>query len=414
MNETLRHTRETRQNIEAQSELLVSEIQHTVLDTAKRITTNIDPNNLPSFLKFYPIRDVHEPTIFLTDRPKAIFGGNETLYTITSTLALENVRDGNLLTPAKTHSFFGPNIQTHRGIGLALFSTLMTKLGFSLNAKDQFVWLGPKIDGEQFVLEDNIAHHSELVDTNIASIFFDHTDLKKYDHNLNLNPRLHRLLTSIGDGQILYDRDHEITHYVDELLDTLHRYTGVREGWFNALEGICKGTISPNRVINPDDIDWHLTLIATTFAQSVPRASQAIIVEVDTSKLMSSTPIFPFPLTHKHPDAIIPSPHLPLDAVKTVYAETPLDLPGGFDIQVKTIEELPEDAWLKDGNNTTVSPTVARKNGVNPRSPVCAVRYSRSPFDVWAEHIENGDMAPLYGIPHVDLISPNSHTEHVL
>lgn len=402
------------QVIQEGADPIIEEIQQIEHDTAKRIKDKIDFETPPSYLKPYFQAGFYEPEVFMTDRPEKIFGGNETIYTITSSLALENMKGEEVLTPPSEHSPFAQDIQTHRGIGLALFSKLMNGLGFKLGAKDSFLWLGPNLDGEQFVLEDAISKSGRLVDEKIATQIFNHADIKNGYSTLQIHPLFRRILTSINDGQILYGSDPQIRTYIDNLLDILHRYTGVREGWFNSLEGIFKGTIPPKKRIDPTDMDLSLTFTAHELAQPSPRTSQAVILEVDASKLINRTPIFPFPLTSRPPETIVPSPHLPFDAVKAVYAETPLDSLKRFGKPIKNIAELPDEKWLKDADENVVTPIVARRNGVNPRSPVCALRYSRSPISVWAEHLENGDMAPWGEIPYVDLTPPNTFVEHAL
>lgn len=402
------------QVIQEGADPLIKEIQQIEYEAAKRIKDKIDFEKPSSYLKPYFQVGFYEPEVFMTDRPEKIFGKNETIYTITSSLALENMKGEEVLTPPSEHSPFAQDIQTHRGIGLVLFSKLMNGLGFKLGAKDSFLWLGPNLDGEQFVLEDAISKSGRSVDEKIATQLFNHTDIKGGYSTLQIHPLFRKILTSINDGQILYGSDPQVTSYVDDLLNTLHRYTGVREGWFNSLEGIFKGMIPPKRKMDPTDMDLSLTFAAHELAQNSPRTSQAVILEVDTSKLIHQTPIYPFPLTSRPPETIVPSPHLPFSAVKTVYAETLPDSLRRFGKPIKSISELPDDRWLKDADDNIVTPTIARTNGVNPRSPVCALRYSRSPINVWAEHLENGDMAPWGEIPYVDLNPPNSFAEHAI
>ncbi len=393
---------------------IVKEIQASGYDTAKRIKGQIDIDQLPNYLRPYFKPEFYEPEVFITDRPSKVFGQNETIYTITSSLSLENLRDGKLLTPPSEHSPFDQNIQTHRGIGLALFSKLMNGFGFRLGAKDSFLWLGPNIDGEQFVLEDNISKSGRAVDEKIASHLFNHTNLKDGYRSLEIHPRLRKTLEAINNGKSLYGVDPETSTYIDELLDTLHLYTGVREGWFNSLEGFLKGTMSPKKRIDPVDIDLSLTFAAHELAQPSPRASQALILEVDAAKLISMTPIYPFPLTSRPPETIVPAPHLPLEAVRAVYVEREPETLGHLKGIFRSIEELPKSNWLRDADDNTVTPDIARRNGVNPRSPVCALRYNRNPVSVWAEHLENGDMAPWNEVPYVDLTPPVTFLDHAL
>jgi hypothetical protein len=304
-------------------------------------------------------------------------------------------------------------VATHRGIGLALFSRLMQGFGFGVGAKDSFVWLGPKIDGEQFVLEDNMAKSGHDIDKILAEQLFTHGDVKKNYAQLALHPILKNVIETIGRGENLYESDEACRKYIDELLSNLHLYTGVREGWFNALEGLLTGTIPPSKRIDPEDLDLSLTFVAHELALESPKRSQAIVIAVDMQKLIELTPVYAFPLGSRPPETIVPSLHVPLDAVKQIYAESRIDLPIS-DKPIKLLSDLPTLNWLRDDQDNYVTPDRARRMGVNPRTPVCALRYNRNPVATWASFIESGDIAPFSTTGWLDLCDPKTFTEHAL
>lgn len=414
--ETGFQARELWQEVEEGAAPIVREIRSEITDTARRIKSKIPSawKDIPAYLKPFVSVDFFEPEVYITDRPEKVFGENETIYTITSTLALENPENDTVLHPPSEHSHYDKNIKTHRGIGLELFSRLMNQFGFSLGAKDGFVWLGPHVDGEQFILEDNIARDGKKVDIAIADHLFNQSDVKKQYSRLEINPHLRKLIESINEGNSLYGKDQQTTEYAEKLLTTLHRYTGVREGWFNSLEGLLKGTIPVKKKIDPFNLDESLTYAAHRLSQPVPKSSRAALLEIDTGKLLQATPIYPFPISSRPPEAIVPAPHVPFAAVKGVYLEdqTDLDLLKRYRHLIKPIDELPIHQWLADINGNHITPTIARRQGVDPRNPICALRYNRSPIDVWAGQLRDGNIAPLSEIPDLDLITPTKFTDY--
>ena len=394
-------------------EPIISTVNENSLLAARRIKSVLLSNRDQSYLKPLFLPEFSEPEIYVTDRAEKIFGETQTIYTITSSLALENIRDGEILLPPSVHNEGTRQVSTHRGIGLALFSRLMRGFGFGVQAKDSFVWLGPKIDGEQFVLEDNIARSGHEVDRVLAEKLFAKSDVKKDYAHLTLHPQLKAVIEAIGRGDNLYKSDQKIRQYIDDLLTNIHRYTGVREGWFNALEGLLTGTIPPAKRIDPTDLDLSLTFVANQLALESPKKSQAIVLAVDTQKLIELTPIYAFPLCSRPPDTIIPSLHVPLAAVKQIYSEeSGLDSPSHKPIM--PISALPTDSWLQNDHGDYVTPEIARRNGINPRTPACLLRYNHDPVATWARHIEAGDIAPYTATGWLDLCDPKSFTDQAL
>jgi len=151
------------------AEEVALEITRSSNEAARRIAAKIKAIGWQklSYLNPYFRPEASNEELYVTDHPELVFeelleNHSNKIYTITSSLTLESqTKNGVLLSPPFLHDRYSENISTHRGGGLALFSRLMVNLGIGLSAKDLFVWAGPKIDGEQFVIEENIAQAGE-------------------------------------------------------------------------------------------------------------------------------------------------------------------------------------------------------------------------------------------------------------
>lgn len=394
---------------------LVEKMHNTGLRAAERIYNKLDLEGEHSYLLPYFAPGYSERSIWLTDRPNKVFGANNKVFTITSSLVLQQgIEDGIILLPAAEQDGFHGQISSHRGIGLSIFSRLMKDLGFTLGAKDSFVWLGPEVDIEQFVIEDDIARKGTEVDIKIATLIFSHSDISQESGRLELNPKLMRVLSFLGTGKNLYESEPESREYIETLLETLHKYTGVREGWFNALEGLLKGTIPPKMRFNPAVFESRMLFAANHLVQPSSGESNAIVLEINMKRLLDDIPIFPFPMTSRPPDTIIPTPFAKLSHVDVVYAEK-----GKLDGLVKTgkfpeirdISDLPEEVCLRDKDGRHVTPDVVRRVGIDPRKPMCALRYNRNPVGIWANHIRNGDIAPIFSQQYLELCVPQDEIE---
>lgn len=387
--------------------------------TARRIASKVDTFNPPDYLRSYipenapssfgPLQLADEG-VWVTDSPSAVFGGSK-LYTVTSSQALRNAQGGSLLVPAEQHLTQG--VVTHRGLGLQLFPTFMRLLrGGNLGQKDRFVWLGPQIDGEQFAIEDTIAQQGTQLDKAISAVFFGDTELTfdrevpgempvRHFKDPHLHPMLKNLITAISQGRArkFYTQSEECQVYVGQLLDSLSHDMAVREGWYNTLEYTLKGMVPPQVNIDPDAFEQ--TLIASVnHPLPAQGTSQAVVLEIDPDVLFAETPIYPFVLSSRPPGTIVPAAHVPARAVSAVYVEgsqDPSTQLGVFAARRRLISELPADAWLSDAQGKQVQPADVRVRGVDPREPVCQLRYdnnSRGPEDAWAALIRDGVIAP--------------------
>lgn len=370
---------------------IVDDVLNPIAEASKRIADQTrnsgDLKYLLPYLKVYGML----PGLFLTDRPDKIFGKNNRLFTITSTLALEKPDGNAVLLPPFIHP--DNNIYTHRGIGLALFSVVMQQLGYELGNKDYFVWLAPQVDAEQFVIEDKIARTGKDNDVSIRKVLFDNPGT--ISKSVQINPFLLKLLTSIIEGNSLYGRDQQITEYTDNLLTVLHKTVGIREGWFNTLEGILKGNFPAKREIDIRELLIRLEAAHRRHSLPVPKSSQVALLEVDTESLVEATPIYPFVPGVRPPSTIVPAPRVPFSAIRRVYLEEPYKLPERYSSLVTSIEKLPHDRWLADANKQRLTPGVVRERGIDPRNSICDVRYNEDPIEIWAKHLREGDMAPL-------------------
>jgi hypothetical protein len=349
------------------------------------------------------------PEFWITDKPGEVFPSNP-LYTVTSSLALEgSMQDSVLLRAPVDHEV--EEIQTHRGLGLTLFSEVMYQFGFTLGRKDECLWLGSQIDGEQFKLEDEIAQKGPEIDTEILSVFFDISDVEEFmktpRDELHLHPQLQKLV------QMLYDKiwhridstpdllteDPIYRKYADHLLDTMYRNMGIRDGWYNAIEKVLRfgqyTHISSTKFHHPVVLEHHL-IDAAKHGIRTPKASHAIVIGVDPTKLFESIPAYVFPLSGRPPDAIVPAPMIPLAAVSAIYSESVITLPEHLQGLQKSITELDTDKWLADHNGRHIDPTQARAMESSPTQPLCAVRYANNPISVWANHIAAGNIAPWW------------------
>jgi hypothetical protein len=223
--------------------------------------------------------------------------------------------------------------------------------------------------------------------------------MKTPDDSLRLHPELAKIIAAIaGRKGDIYDEDPDSRKYIDSLLHTMHRTTGVRESWYNALENLLKyGRYSQvPATLTPGSFE-HRLIEAAKSSPPITKASQAIVLEVDPLKIFQEIPIYVFPVSTRPPGEIIPAPLLPAEAVTAIYAETTLrDAPERFRGLQKPLGSLATNQWLTDASGIRITPALARKSGVNPAAPVCAVRYAENPAGVWAKHIASGNIVPWW------------------
>jgi hypothetical protein len=413
--------------IQATSEL-AHQISRTALKAAWRIDDRLRTTEQPGSqyphqniaLEIYSPAELEAlPEFWATDVPDKVFPSRP-IYTITSTLALDMAypNENVLLWAPIDHQ--PSEVQTHRGLGLSIFSGFMRGLGFSLGRKDECLWLGSQVDGEQFIIEDTIARNGPAIDDAIVSTFFDVPGIETFLHtnatDLHLHPMLRHITQAVLKPDAPEGQGPEIERYIDTLLETMYRTMGTREGWYSSLEGLLKHK-QTSRLPNGFNADQFEHYLATTAKQGepVPRASRAMVLEVDPERLFSLVPVYIFPISTRPPEAIIPAPCLPTTAVTAVYVEDDgfrNDIPGQFQPILKPLRTLAVDAWLPDSNGKHLTPQQTASLEADPATPLCIGRYANDPK--WAQHIAAGDMAPWWTGIGKDARKPAGTTEHVL
>ena len=404
------------------SELIpaIGDIRYRGLHTAQRIAEEINPRRVPSYLRYF----YHDSSrgLYVSRKPESLFGGNSTLYSVTSTLALEKSDEKSpLLVPAYSHLREFDNVQTHRGIGLELTTTLMRQFGSNMGDKDPFVWLGPHIDPEQFFLDNKIAQKGSLVDQEMATLFFGHPEIDFIDDikgdlqwaRQALHPVLKRVVEGIIDGRNLYEEDPESREYVDHFMATIHENFGLRDGWYTFLGNILKGKKPPPRI--PDKEGFADDLVTAAMeSQPVPKASRAVVLAFNAQKLFDSMPIYPFPLTARPPDELVPAALVNEDALEGAFyfGEKP-DVLGRFNKMLYPVSNLPKEIWLRDKNDQYVTPSDVAMLGIDPDIPICIFRYNKTPeqvADQYCSEIIRGNIAPWNPQDeYLDIVNPGEN-----
>jgi hypothetical protein len=411
------------QNCEIAADIVTGQIREGVIQTARRIGSRVisgkfsSTNQYTAIDMYRPVNTVPFEEFWVTDRPEKVFPTTP-IYTVTSSLALESpLEDDVLLWSPIDHS--GEEIHTHRGLGLRVFSNFMRGLGIRLGRKDECLWFGSQVDGEQFKIEDEIAQAGPAIDEEVISTFFNVSTVDDFmnDPSCKLHSQLVRVIQSAVERQpSVYQSDPECRAYINRLLDTMHRTMGVREGWFTVLEEILKQSRESKIPTGFNLAQFERSLIkAVREGLPIPKSSQAIVLEVDSREIFRHMPIFVFPLSTRPPDTIIPAPLLPASAVTAVYTEhgLPDSTPERFRYLQKPLAQLSIEKWLTNSVGEHITPQRARSSTVNPTAPLCALRYAQSPAAVWAKHIAAGDIAPWWEAI-FPLISPANITDQVL
>jgi hypothetical protein len=348
-------------------------------------------------------RETGLPEFYATLRPREIFT-SPLIYSVSSLHALENFpvgEQGNefddiLLWPPIDHDW--ARIQTHRGLGLRTFTGFMRGLGMSLGRKDECLWFGSQIDGEQFNIEDSIARSGPGIDEAIVTTFFDVPDVATFLRTdvslLRIHPKLAEVVRRITHNDTT--RDHDSSQYIDLLLDTMYTTMGTREGWFTIVEKLLKyGEMS--QLPEKFSLEMFERYFTRTAKKGVPitKASQAIILEVNPDILFTYIPLYIFPLSTRPPESIIPVPLLPTEAVTGIYLEGIPDMvPERFRSVVRPLGAIATSAWLTDSNGAHITPQQAKNVSVDRTAPLCVLRYNADPAEIWAKHLAAGNIAP--------------------
>lgn len=295
----------------------------------------------------------------------------------------------------------------------------MWQLGFDLQSKDEFVWMGPNIDAEQLSLETAISRAGLQTDIDLINLLFETSKPEVYLQQNNrlyldqppIHPLLRIVMEAIGTDHHPYQTNEEVRSYIDQLLATLHRCTGVREGWYVLLEGILKGESTPPRTIDMFDLNDALGFALVYYAQPSIDATPMVVLEVDMAQLVSLLPIYFFPISDRPPHTIVPAIRLPREAVASVYTESELELP--FDGPIKPFSSLDQRVWLKDETGLPITPEAMMKRSSDPRKTLCALRYDMDPYKIWVEQFFAGNFAQFGSGPQY-LPTPTTKADHFL
>jgi hypothetical protein len=404
---------------------LVVNINAAALASAERIgasydevTSTMTPILQRSIESYMPVT-APRPELWASDDPEALFS-DEPVLTASSTLVLDTseelIRENTLLVPPIDHD--AEELGTHRGIGLFIFSELMYQLtGSSMGRKDDYVWLGSKIDMEQVMLEGHIARKGPQLDTEIGSMLF-----AKTEDGFRLHPQLKQVMQTLYNkkwdsaSSQTYAIDSEARTYVDKLLYTMYDDMGIRDGWYGDLQSMLKhGDTS----LLPDS--FHLGAFEAALVKSLdealptPKASEAMILEIDPVKVYKAIPFYIFPLTSRPPHTMMPAPCVPLDSLRAVYTESEIIAPKWLKVPHKRFSDLSDHQILADQTGVPVTLSEARKRGGNPEEPLCILRYNTHPATEWGDCIGAGKTAPWWhDIDQPQLSTPRTAAEMAL
>jgi hypothetical protein len=331
--------------------------------------------------------------IWLTHVPSRIFGTNP-LYTVTSSLAVEDLAQGKTIIPPAFHG--NTETRTHRGIGLQFLNHMFFALGMENGTKDYLIWLGNgNADAEQFLIEDTIAKTGTAVDDQLKELVF----VRKPNDFLYPHPKLREVLRSVYRGRSLNQRQQA---YVDELLTALYRNTGIREGWYTTLEAILNGEQGSG--VERDYIAIRNILsYSERQLMSVPKPSQAVILEVDPRQLFYSAdrPVMYPVVPGRDPRQIVSAPYIQSSDITRVFTSDPerlrYDLNGNKGMyDIRPVEEFPIENWLGG-----ITPAQVQNMTRSRYVPVCSMRYELKPNEqtaaqLWVEHLNRGLLVPLH------------------
>ncbi|MBU1085188.1 MAG: hypothetical protein ABIJ43_02090 [Candidatus Beckwithbacteria bacterium] len=393
-------------------EKLYAELKRTMRQPVERIAPQLNHFYPPDILRpYHPRSRYQEKYIFVTDKPEQLFGEGP-VYSITSSLALENLKKGFGLYPPETH--YKLKIDTHRGVGIELFSRFMLNMGIDLDSKDAFVWSGRKIDAEQLVIEHRIANAGQTVDSQLTNILFESDQNGKKP--FKLHPQLIELLTILDNGD-KPSPDSNINKYINTLLSILHQYTGIREGWYITLEQLLRGKITPEKKekrLAIMEIFLHSGL--TYFSRQSPKPSEAIILEIDTRKIFQKIPIFIFPVSDRPPDTIFPSIMIPPEAISKAFILPESNLTNSYSpIPLEPIKKIPPGSWMTDKTGYPINYQTVQTKEINPYSPLCSLRH-KEVVSIWAQQILSGNITPWNNLALGDfhVTTPNDYFSKVM
>lgn len=351
----------------------------------------------------FSLQEGSQLNVWVTDEPDSIF--NKTMYTITSSEVFGGLGiDLSAIYPAGRLAF--EQRQTHRGFSLALIEAFLSHLSpkLSLEGKSDFVWLGTKLDAEQFVIESNISANGAENDARLYELFFNAKTPEFLGHDSNslqLHPTLRKMLQAVNDKDLAVLQSPEICNYRKELLDALFECGGIRSAWYTIAQNILSGEDNDSDSINLDDMENALWLASKRDIQRSAEGAQVLILEIDIGAISETSA---FHLGRRQPGAIGSLHQIPAHAIRAAYYD-PVDgephISSLFDehyghILLRPLSELPENLWLEDKQGNVVTPDAVRIEEISRTKPLCQVRYDgSSAVPTFVQHLLEGKIVPF-------------------
>jgi hypothetical protein len=378
----------------------LAELVKTLERTSRAIAAQMASSPDKRALANYYLRFANaEGVVWCTDDLSRIF--TPTIYTVTSTLALEQAAR-NLGTQQLVHAQFllekYPNrLSTHMGPGLYMVVKFAQCCGIPLSAKDQFVWLGTYADPQHYLMTDTRAKMGERLDEEIAQLFFNATIEQVRSGQVYLHPSLHRLI------QLNYEcrnpSTDETKAYLDHFFTVLQTHLGIQWGWHSDFK---------QALTTPGTFKHDANMVAVLLTSGLRRLStvsrdrsRAVVLEVDTAKLSQMLGATCLAVSHRNPSTIASAPYIPPDAVTRVIGEDKAIIPEMFQQRFTALQEVEPDIWLRSVYGTPITPAEVDPRSLDPNSAFCALRYvSGDPVMTWAELLKNGVIAPLNWRPY--------------
>jgi hypothetical protein len=336
-------------------------------------------------------RDVQEcGRILVTDQPKEVFG-EEAVYHITSSLSLKSLQRGKDIVPPLLHSDF--KIETHRGMGLELWSRFGNALGLDFAGTFDFVWTGRQVDQEQLLIEDMLARKGKNLDEEITELLFNSQWSIGSDPETIpiLHPMLKKVFNKLEKGEKPAD-DPELKAFVEEFCKKAFLLFGVRDGWYTDMKSKLLGEVKIKNMYREfTNVNEFLLDIGRDFIPRHESPSEAVIIKVDPRRNFNKKSIHAFPLTYRHPKLIVPFSRISADEVTDVYVRDP----GKFDkslvpsgANLHSFEEIPENERLGEKYFKDVA-----YDQIDPNNPLCKMRYSGRAQDIWRKAFFDGKIA---------------------
>ena len=315
----------------------------------------------PNFSNPNSARRMH----WVTDRPETVFP-LQTMFHVTSNLALNHLVDGRPVQPSKILA--QENILTHKGSVLYLIDDFLKNiLDISTGEKESFVWVGSEADPQDYFL---IKKAGEL------------STQQKDEQVATLLRQLKQLLS------LEKDDTRRISEQVSQILDTLFALSGIREGWYNAIERDLTSAAQQNE--SRWFIDFFIMQLELFFTNDHSEQFFPIVLEIDMPKAHAAAAVNGVNMFAVRPGAgsarIASLPLIDPSAIACVYSDNELPAHVTQSFRCLPTAALNREHWLLQ----TVPNEI---NQVDPLQPFCDTRYSQKlPVQ---DLIEAGAICPL-------------------